>query len=203
MNEAIEAPAGQEPAEKPRKLTRRQQRFADEYLTGVSGAEAQRRIGRKGTAQEQADAAYRMLKLPQVKAYIEERRKNLSEATGVRAEQIVRELSLIGFGSLKDLFHEDGRLKQMQEITADQAAMLASVEVEKLYSDALGTVTKIRAWNKKEALELAAKILGFLREKVDIDLNAPPPIINIMPYDDADESERAARAAVSRHTPPA
>lgn len=193
------------------KITRRERIFADLYLTGLSGADAVREMSKKSKKppKQPKMAAWRYLQRPAVKAYIEERRKDLSDATGVRAEMIVRELSLVGFANLQKLFDANGRLKQMHEIAKDEAAMLASVEVEQLFEgkgedrEHVGTVTKVRTWNKVEALEKVAKILGFLREKIDIDLNAPAPVINILPYDDADESERAARAAVSRNTSPA
>ncbi|HEY0684753.1 MAG TPA: terminase small subunit [Steroidobacter sp.] len=192
------------------KLTRRRQRFADEYLTGVSGAEAMRRIGSKGEPQQLAHRAYRMLQRAEVRAYLTERRKNLSEATQIRAEQIARELSLIAFGNLKSLFNEKGELVRIDQLPDDVAAFVSSIEVEANFEGRgeartrVGDVLKIKAWNKVEALEKLAKLLGLLKEKVELDLlNAPPPVISITPYPDADDAEREARAAFSRNSPSA
>jgi len=194
-----------------KKLNRREQRLADLVLTGLKGAQALRQMNAKSqiprTPQQLADSAYRMLALPHVKAYMAERRKDLSDATGVTAEQIVREVSLVGFGNLKSLYNEKGELTAIDQLPEDVSAMLAGIEVEELFEgrgeerEHVGRLRKVRAWPKVEALEKLAKMLGFLKDKVEIDLNAPPPIINILPYEDADAAEREARASVSRNTP--
>jgi phage terminase small subunit len=193
----------------PPAITRRRKRWADEFLTGCTGAEACRRIGMKGTPQQLADRACRFKRRPEVQAYLEERRKNLSEATGIRVEQIARELSLIAFGNLKSLFDENGKLIDISKLPDDVAAFISSVEVEAEFSGRgesrvhVGDVLKVKTWNKVESLEKLAKLLGFLKDKVELDLlNAPPPVINISPYPDADDAEREARAAFSRNSPP-
>lgn len=196
-----------EQAEKPRKLTRRKQRFADEYLTGCTGAEALRRIGHKGEPIQLARAAYKWVHDPAVAEYLNERRKDLSASTGIRPEQIARELALVGFANLKSFFNADGSLIPITALSDDQAAALAAMEIEAQFEGRgearvkVGDVLKVKTWNKVEALEKLAKLLGFMKDKLDIDLNAPPPVIQVVPYEDADDAERAARAAVSGHTP--
>ena len=189
------------------KLTRRRRRWADEYLTGVTGAEACRRIGMEGTPQHLADRASRIKRRPEVKAYLEERRKDLSEATQIRAEQIARELSFIAFGSLKNLFDADGNIISVRNLSDEQAAMLSGIDVEAKFEGRgesrvpVGNVLKVRTFNKIDALEKLAKLLGLLKDKVELDMiNTPPPVINISTYPDADEAEREARAAFSRNS---
>jgi phage terminase small subunit len=196
-------------AEKPKlpKLNRRELRLCELYLTGLKGVQCLRAMGDKREPHRVTDAAYKMLNRPHVKAYLAERRRDLSEATGVRAEQIVRELAHLGFGNLKSLYNETGNLIAINELPDEASAMLSGIDVEELFEgrgedrEHIGHLRKVRIHNKVDALEKLAKILGFLKEKVEIDLNAPAPVITIMPYEDADEAEREARASVSRNSP--
>lgn len=174
-----------------KKLTRFEKLLADEFLTGLTATEAYARTarGKKCTRQQAKSRASRILLNPHVAAYIRERQKNLSQATGIRAEQIARELSMVGFGNIKRLFNEDGTLIPVHLLPQDVAAFLAGIDVETLYDGsgkdrlAVGNIVKFKTFAKVEALEKLAKLLGFMTEKVEV-INETPPIIQLVGYDD-------------------
>jgi phage terminase small subunit len=175
------------------KLQRRHKLFCDHYLTGMTGSDAYRQIEPDAGQGRARDGAYRILKRPEVKAYLAERRKDLSEATGVRAEQIVRELSMVGFSNIKKLYNEDGSIIPVHLLPDEVAASLSGIDVEALYEGSgkdrirVGDILKFKAWPKVDALEKLAKILGFMVEKVEV-TDEQPPIIQLVAYpEDATE----------------
>lgn len=211
MNEAIEAPAGQVPAEKPKKLTRRQKRWADLHLTGLSGAECLRRMGDEGTAQQLADRAYRIKILRHVKAYIDERLKDEEDAFQINKASVMRRLYLAASleVSVADLVDEGGTPIPLKQLPAEIAALIVRMEVEDMF-EGLGdarvkTGVRYKYWlqDGKGSAEVLARCRGWFKDKLDVNTNAPPPVITIMAYEDDDDAERNARAAVSRQSTPA
>lgn len=159
-------------------LKLRHRRFLDEYLLGRTGADAIRAIGYTGKC---ADVqAYKILHREDVRAALAERRAQLLDAVGLRQEQIVRELMHIGFARQPRLYREDGSLKSLAELDESTAAAVASVESEELFDwmvdgeghkrrAHVGTVRKVKLWDKVKALAELAEIAGL--KKVE----GPPP----------------------------
>lgn len=179
------------PVELPR-LQRRHKQFADHYLTGISGSEAMRRINYQGNAQRCSDAAYRILKRPEVRAYLAERRKDLEESTGIRQERVLRRLNAIVEGSAADLYDETGNLKPIGELAPEVALTIAGIEVEES-AEGGGTgakrttrVTKVKQLCPIRAAEGIARQLGWNKDMLELKgkIAAQPPIIQIVPYDD-------------------
>lgn len=74
---------------------------------------------------QQAAAA---LKDPIVRSTIESLVNNQRELGRVNVENIVREVANIAFHNVKDLYHEDGTVKPIHELTRAQAACITSIE---------------------------------------------------------------------------
>lgn len=119
---------------------------------------------------------------PLVQQAIEERRRNLLDAVGIRQEQIVRELGILAFGDIRDLFDDHGRLKPMHELTADQAALIGSLDTDEIFSDpqqsdmfgkndeargkvVIGLARKFKRWDKLGALRELKEIAGLAQSQ--------------------------------------
>jgi phage terminase small subunit len=78
--------------------------------------------------------------------------------------------------NVKTLFDERGNLKPITELTLEQAASIASVEVVKKNLAAgdgqMDTVLKIRLWDKPRALEMLAKHFALLTDVVKVEADA-------------------------------
>lgn len=157
------------------KISRRRKRFAEEYIVnGCTKSEAYRRafgIKKGWDSQRIADNAYRVYNRPEVKTYIAHLQKEIQEEYEARKARVLRTQYLLSIGDIETLATENG-----------------SVFREAKVSDI------------NEATKNISRMLGWMSDNVDLNLNAPPPVINIAPYPDADEAEAEARAAVSRHT---
>lgn len=172
-------------------LPRRQRRFVDEYCTGISGAEAARRSGSKSP--RPAAAAYKLLQNHQIKSAIDEKRQDILAAVGVRQEQIVREHARIAFFDERNLYKEDGSLKDPKDWDDETAAVIAGVDVEDLFegrgkdTKRVGTLHKVRTWDKQKSLDALGRISGIDKQKIDLNATGmTPPIVQLVRYDDHD-----------------
>jgi len=136
-------------------LTPKQQRFVDEYLVDLNATQAAIRAGYSPrTAYQQG---HETLKKPEVAAAIQARREELSRATGITVERVLKEMAAIAFSDVRELFHEDGSMKAVHELPDSLAPGIASVEMVSYTppsEDAVPEITKkVRLWDKPKALE--------------------------------------------------
>lgn len=143
-------------------LTENEQRFGDEYLIDFNGTKAAIRAGySKKTAASQAS---RLLRKVKIQKYLSDKKEKISAKLDISQERTMQEIGRIAFSSLKCLFDENGDLKQIKDLTDDEAAILSSVEIEELFAGGLGGLKvsigktkKLKLWDKVKALEMLAK----------------------------------------------
>ncbi len=116
-----------------RKLTKKQQRFADEYLLDLSKHKAAERIGYTNKSAWQMGRE--LYDLPQVQSYIsymltERRNKILSSQ-----ERIIQELERIAFFDPRCMLRADGTQKGLAEYNDDEVAVFDSIEFKTLKQD--------------------------------------------------------------------
>lgn len=77
--------------------------------------------------------------------------------------RVLRELAHVAFSDTRKLFAEDGRLKAPHEMDDETAASISGIEVEELFEgrgaerEHVGTLRKVKRWDKVRALETLAK----------------------------------------------
>lgn len=144
-------------------LNARQLRFIDEYLVDLNATQAAIRAGySKRTASEQG---YALLRNPQVAPAIEAKRKELAHATGVTRERVIQELAGIAFFDVRKLFNEAGAMKPIHDLDDETARAIASIEIESPTERSPVWTKKVKAWDKKGALEALLKHLGLDQDK--------------------------------------
>lgn len=93
---------------------------------------------------------------------VSQRISALQAAAADRAEldsaEIIREIRRVAISDIAGIMHEDGRIKLPHELDAATRAAVASFEI-----DEYGRI-KYRFWDKGNALEKAAKILGLFEK---------------------------------------
>lgn len=155
-------------------MTPKAERFVKEYLIDLNATKAAERAGySKRTAYS---AGQRLLKNVEVAVALEKAHAKRAEKTDITAERVLRELGLIGFGDLKAVFDEDGRLKPIHELPDAVSRSLGTVEVKRetvkrnvsgeIETDVTEQVIKIRTWDKIRALELLGRHLALWNEKL-------------------------------------
>lgn len=151
-------------------LSPKQQRFVEEYLIDLNGAQAAIRAGYSPkTAQEQSSRLLSNVKVAEAVAAAKQER---AERTGITADRVLLELARLGLSDVRKLFTDDGELRRVTDLDDDTAAAVASVEVVtkpgEIDEDGNRTVEyvhKVKLWDKNSALDKIAKHLGMLSDR--------------------------------------
>lgn len=112
-------------------LTAKQAMFVREYLVDLNATQAAIRAGY--SARSASATGYENLRKPQIAEAIQAQRDKREEATEITAERVLNELGRIGFADIRDLFEWDedrAAFVPSKNLTADQAAAVASVKAE-------------------------------------------------------------------------
>lgn len=150
-------------------LTPKQARFVAEYLVDLNATQAAIRAGYSAkTANEQGS---RLLANASVAQAVSEGKARQLEQADLTAARVLEEYRRLAFADVRSFFDEAGNLKPVTQLTAEQGACLASIEVLKRNITAgdgqMDTIHKFRVWDKTKALNDLAKHFGLLTEKVE------------------------------------
>lgn len=153
-------------------ITPLQQRFVDEYLLDLNASAAAGRAGHKAKRLDQA--GYAMLRNAEVAAAVQAAQAKRAERTAITADVVLGELLRLARVDIGAAFAEDGTLKPLRDIPEDVRRAIAGVEVDELFEGRgrdrkqLGYTRKVKFWDKARALELLARHLGLLKDKVEV-----------------------------------
>ena len=149
-------------------LTPKRARFVAEYLVDLNATQAAIRAGYSPKVANREGA--RLLSNVDIAALISEGKAKQLAAANLTAQRVLEEIRRLSFSDLRALFDEKGNLRPIQDLTAEQAACIASLEVVKKNLTAgdgqIDTVVKLRVWDKTRSLEMLAKHFGLLEERV-------------------------------------
>jgi phage terminase small subunit len=148
----------------------RQEDFCYHISTNKGPTEAYRAAGYKTTSDKVASInACRLLAKANIQARVDELKAKQHQRLIFDQARILDELGRNALSDLRKLFNADGSLKNPTEWPDECAAAVAGIEVEKLFSEPgdeprrqVGTVTKIKLWDKNKALEILAKHFKIL-----------------------------------------
>lgn len=150
-------------------MTPKQALFVAEYLIDGNATRAARTAGY--SAKTANRTASENLSKPDIAAAIATAQAKRLDKVGITAERVLREMGRLAFSDVTRLFQPDGSLKPLHELSAEDSACIASLEVVKKNAEAgdghTDKVHKIRVWDKSKNLELLAKHLGMFVDKVE------------------------------------
>ena len=169
-------------------LTDKQRTFVEEYLVDLCATQAAIRAGysKKTAAVIGAQNLTKLNIQVAIKAAIDAR----SKRTGITADNVLKEIALISFMDIREIFTPAGNLKWTETICAASATAIQSVEVvirstgevDEDGNREVEHVYKIRLADKLKGLEMLCKHLGLFNNKatitpggVHIKMNYGPP----------------------------
>ena len=160
-------------------MTRKQERFIEEYLVDLCATQAAIRAGYSPKSANKI-ASENMAK-PDIRARIDQAMAELSRRTGVNQERVIRELAKAAFVNAADLVDfETGKL--LPQASATDTAVIASVKVKTIpTADGLGVDREIRMADKLKALELLGKHFGMFTDNVRLSGEVGVQIIDDIP----------------------
>ena len=150
-------------------LTEQQRRFADEYLIDFNATEAYTRAGYKGTGQTAHSAASRLLGDARVQEYLKGRKAQLTEKVELDQEEVLQRLTALAFGDVRKLFDQNGNLKPIHEMSAEEAALLQGVEVLEVHEgrgkdrEFIGYTKKVKLVPRLESLKTLGQHFGMFK----------------------------------------
>ena len=159
-----------------KKLTRKQERFCEEYVIDFNGTRAA--IAAGYSEKTAAEIASENLTKPNIQNYIDEIQKDLRKLTGVTAVRNILELKKIAYASMAQF--KDGWMteKDFNELTDDQKSCLSEISYQtKTTKDSTDTFVKFKLHDKQRAIEILNKMLGF-NEADKLDLSSLGESIN-------------------------
>jgi phage terminase small subunit len=132
------------------------QRFLDLYVQGMTGTAAMRLVD--PTLKRPEVRASKILAREDVRAALAELNEDIAARAGIEAAQVLREIAHVAFADIRELYDDGGELRPIHELTREQAAQIAGVEVEETAVDGapVGRLLKIKRESKLRALELLA-----------------------------------------------
>ena len=165
-------------AERKKRLTDKDKRFADEYAIDFDAKAAAIRAGYSETTARNAAAWIHEEhpEKPELRALIDQKLARMSRRSGVTAERLIHELALVAFANINDIVDPDtGEL--LNDISREDAAAVSEVRVSRKGSE-------VRMHDKLRAIELLGKRLNLFDEKITLrgDKDAPP-VINFINED--------------------
>lgn len=149
-------------------LTARQQLFCEEYIKTKfkSATKAAIAAGYKG--RHPHVAACTILKNPKVVKYLNIRKKLMLQDAGVSTFRMLQELAWIAFADIRQVYKDDGTLKNISELPEEVAAAIDGLETEEIFDlktgALLGYGKKVKMNSKLRALELLMRFKGLLEK---------------------------------------
>lgn len=170
------------------KLTAKQSRFVDEYLTDLNATQAAIRAGYSQKTARQVGAEN--LAKPVIATAVQERMAARQQRTEVTQDRVLLELARLGFADLREVFTTSGHMKLPGEWSDSLGAAISSVEVvvrpngeyDEDGRPEVERVHKIRLWDKNSALEKIAKHLGMFDGSGPGDKDRPIHIEIVNPH---------------------
>ena len=148
-----------------RALTAKQERFVSEYLVSLNATQAAIRAGY--SPKTARSIGHENLTKPAITDAVQAALNRHRDSLDVSLEDIIQEARRVGFSSIQGLFSDGWQLRPPAELSADTAAAVSSARMttRTLRNGQTFTMTRYRFWPKLKALELLAKLKGFLDPK--------------------------------------
>ena len=153
----------------PQRLSPKQRLFVAEYIIDWNATKAAIRAGYSDkTARQIAEA---MLSQPHVMAAVQEQVTAREARTMVTQDRVLLEIARLAFSDPRKAFDANGDLLPIKQWPDDVAAAISSVEVDVVTDrdgKAIGSVKKVKFWDKGKQLELAGRHLQMFTDKVNV-----------------------------------
>jgi phage terminase small subunit len=134
-------------------LTFKQRTFCNEYLVDMNATRAALRAGYSAaTALNGA-----LMRIPKIQLYLQRHATAATDRAQITQDMVLKELAKIAFGNMGNYFTDDGRMKPMDALNADEKAALLNVIISKDGS------TQVKMNNKMQALDKIARHLNFYK----------------------------------------
>jgi phage terminase small subunit len=149
-------------------LRPKQQKFVDEYLVDLNATQAALRAGYSEKTAK--CSGHENLTKPDIQKAIAERQADRNRRTEVTQDRVLLEIARLAFNDPRKAFNENGELKAVKDWPDEVAAAIQSIKINE-FKGADGetvVVKEVKFWDKGKQIDLAARHLGMLNDKLDL-----------------------------------
>jgi phage terminase small subunit len=152
-------------------LTRRQALFVAEYLTDLNATRAAISAGYSRKGAEQTGSV--LLRNPKVQQEISNKHGVRLNRLEITADRVLQEIAKMAFFDPRDLFEDDGSIKQLKDIDPNARMAISGIEVTELFEGAgeqkhaYGLCKKIKLVDKGINLERLGRHLKLFTDKLE------------------------------------
>jgi len=150
-----------------KKLTKKQQLFANEYLIDLNATQAAIRAGySEKTAQEQSS---RLLSKVIVQEFISVQMKKREKRTEITQDRVLNEIAKLAFSNIQDIYDENGELINIPDMQRDVSAAIQEIVQDSIKSGDGEFIIKrkYKLSDKRASLEMLCRHLGMFKDKLD------------------------------------
>jgi phage terminase small subunit len=172
-----------------RPLTERQARFVKEYCVSWHLGKA---AAKAGYAKAHADrTGYALIEKTHIQDAIEVERAKYRAMANVSAVRILQEYVTVGLSDIGNIVKQDANgeieVRNLDEMPVHIRACIATIEQKETGSGQnRQKTTKVTLWPKLPALDSLAKMLGFNKARLDVELAAQENSGKGKPFDPRD-----------------
>lgn len=151
------------------KLNEKQKIFVEEYLLDLNAKQAAIRAGYSDS--KNSKTANKILNRPSVKAAVAARLAERAQRLELNQDRVLLEIARLAFNDPRRAFDANGALLPAPDWPDEVAAAIASVKVREVRAadgTVCGEIKEVRFWDKGKQLELAARHLGMLHDRLEI-----------------------------------
>lgn len=133
------------------------------------------------SAKTKGEIGYELLRRPRVREFIKAIQDDIATLLGISAIDIAREYAKIGFSDYRKVFDpETGQIVEAKDFDENTAAAVSSFEVTEIYEARtgkfIGKNKKLKFYNKIDALDKLAKMMGMDATVSAIEAPKPEPL---------------------------
>jgi phage terminase small subunit len=158
-------------------LTDKQEMFCQAYISNGFAVE-KAGIEAGYSAKTAYSIASELLKKPEIQARIKELTEGQLESYGIKAKDVIRELAIIGFNDLSKAVDWDNKKATLRTPAdlGEKCRAIQSIEIDDDMKgdEVVGRKYKIKFYEKTKALELLARHMRLLNDKLDVTSGGKP-----------------------------
>ncbi len=182
----------------PRKLSPKQEKFCELYVSLGNASQAYREAYSCAKMKNETvnNNAFNLLKNSEITARVEKLKTELKEASKITKERIMEEHAKIAFSSIAHLHKNWIERTEFELLTPEQKASIKSIasriEKRKIGDDEYADVefVKIELYDKQRALDSLSKMLGFdAPQKVEVTGKDGAPLHSPVNYNNLSDEE--------------
>ena len=156
-----------------KKLTLKQERFIHEFIIYANATNAYQKVYNCTHSTADTNGA-RLLGNARIQAAIAEQNKKLLDKYQITEEEILQEFAAIAFQDIKNIFNDDGTLKQLKDLSPEARKTIAGIEVTSISGGSgeddkqYGMLHKVKLNDKLKALDALARTMAMFKDRLAV-----------------------------------